>query len=639
MDGIEMTAPVRPADTPGARQAGAAEHLSLKEAQTLLRNLDDLDATLAQSLQQARGKHKQVATRLQMPDCPVVSNTQIGQLDDIQRGMSVMQSQKHELALVREGLRKIVSSGEAHAAKRRTWRQWLNSPTVQKVLAAGEMVGAMGFKFLAWNGVEAILPGDAEAFATPARIGMLITKRALLSILFAGGGEYILATDAPRRWLNGGGNLMTIMGIGQASDQAITLTGQFVTNPASGEQAPSYGQIIGFGLAGLGGVLQTGALNKPIERVVDFLRGGGREREDAIEFIDTAALEAAQRQGAQGQPVRADAPGEDLEQGFGPATRPARKASDLDALIDDLSTNDVPAMQAHIIRAFHSISEVHRALTPPTAQEAEEAAVTDALHEAIGQALLQPSPPQDPAAQIERFKQDLAAVLAAAGSARDALPPNDELRATIDTVFEDAKRMQEAVTGASETQTPHETAFLWAMAALGTTGVLLTFLGPATGNTWLSNLNHRAAIAGLTSSIGQNLANLGQFLGGAKPGDGRLKRFLRLGLDNENDNQIVKFAKNWGRNIQPLPLEFFPLKTASTFAQMGSVLRGKIAEAPLAAIPSFTTDRLMMETARLALAQAFMVFRLGHELQWNHYAAVAATLAGAATAAGTELRG
>jgi hypothetical protein len=286
------------------------------------------------------------------------------------------------------------------------------------------------------------------------------------------------------------------------------------------------------------------------------------------------------------------------------------------------------------------MSGVHKALTPPagSTQEAEETAAMDAIREATGQALLQPVPPQDHEAQIAQFKQDLDSIRAAALEVRDSLLPNDELGAKIDTVFQDVKKMEEAVTGASKNLTPHETAFLRGMTGLGAIGLLLTFIGPPAGNKWLSNVNNRAAIAGLTSSIGQNLANLGQFLGGAKPGDGRLKRFLKIGLDNENDNQVVKFAKDWGRNTRFLPIEFVPLTISTTLAEMGSKLKGQVPEAPLRAIPSVTTDRLMMETLRMALSNAFMVFRLGHKLEWHHYAAMASTFAGAATAVGTELR-
>lgn len=624
---------------PIGTQVGQLTRLGLMEAKTTLRNLDDLDAAITQLLRQTRRKHDKLKTQLQKPDCPVLSDTQVERLDEVQHDMAVLQSQKRELDTVRAALGDGVASAEAEAAKGRTWRQWLQSAPVQKTLAATEMAIAMLFKFGAWNGVEAILPGDAEAFGTPAQIAALITKRLLLSLAFAGAGEYIAGTDGPRRWVAAGGDLKTIMGFGQASDQGITLAGQFATNPASGQAAPSYGQIIGFALAGLGGVLQTGALNKPILGAIDYLRGGNDEPDDAFEFIDTEALKAAQRQQANGQPEQVEASEADLEQGRGPMTQNARGTTDESALIDDLWSNDVPSMKAEITRAFTSMSELHNALAPAAAQETEEAAALDVIREATGQALLQPAPPQDHEAQIAQFKRDLDAVLTAATEVRDSLPPNDELRAKIDTVFQDAKRMEEAVTEASKNLTPHETAFLWGMTGLGATGLLLTFIGPPTGNEWLSNVNNRAAIAGLTSSVGQNLANLGQFLGGAKPGDGRLKRFLKIGLDNEDDNQVVKFAKDWGRNVRFLPIEFLPLTIASTFAQMGSVLKGTIPEAPLRAIPSFTTDRLMMETLRMALTYSFMVFRLGHRLEWNHYAGLASTLAGAATAVATELRG
>jgi hypothetical protein len=621
-------------------QAGQVARLGHKAAQAMLRNLDDLSGALTNSLRGVGQIHDKVKAELEKHNRPVLTDAQIEHLDEIQQHVEVMQWQKHGLDQLRGHLKKFVASGQADAAKGRTWADWLRSDPVQKTIAAAEVVVAMGFKFGAWYGVEAILPGKADAFETTAKTALLVTQRVLLSLALAGVGEYIPGTDGPRRWVNAGGDLKTIQGFGQAVDQGITLAGQFGTNAASGQAAPSSGQIAGFGLVGLGGVLQTGALNKPILSGIDYLRGDNNGSGGTFEFVDTEELRATQRQPAQAQSPQAEAPGRDLEQGGGPVTQGKPRRTDVNALIDDLRTHHVPNMKAEITRAFGSMSGVHKALTAPagSAQEAEEMAAMDAIREATGHALLQPVPPQDHEAQIAQFRQDLDSIRSAAVEVRDSLPPDDELRAKIDTVFQDAKKMEEAVTNASKNLTPHETAFLRGMTGLGTIGLLLTFIGPPTGNEWLSNVNNRAAIAGLTSSIGQNLANLGQFMGGAKPGDGRLKRFLKIGLDDENDNQVVKFAKDWGRNTRFLPIEFVPLTISTTFAEMGSKLKGQVPEAPLRAIPSVTTDRLMMETLRMALSNAFMVFRLGHKLEWHHYAGMASTFAGAATAVGTEMR-
>ncbi|NRO99334.1 hypothetical protein GWC77_25950 [Paraburkholderia sp. NMBU_R16] len=619
--------------------AGHIARLSHKEMQAVLHSLDDLCGTLTHSLRSVGRIYARVKEELNKPDCPILPDTQIRSLDEIQYCIGMMRLQKRDLDQLREHLKKFVMH-QADTAKNRTWGEWLRSDPVQKAIAVAEVAFAMVLKFGAWYGVEAILPGEADAFETTAKTAVLITQRLLLSLLLAGVGEYVPGTDGPRRWVNAGGDLKTIQGFGQAVDQGITLAGQFGTNSASGQAAPSPGQIAGFGLVGLGGVLQTGALNKPILSAIDYLRNGNDGPEGGLDLVDTEELRATQRKQAQGRSPQAEVSGRDLEEGRGPVTQGAGGKSDVSALIDDLLTRHVPTMRTQITRAFKTVSGVHKALASPagSAHEAAEAAAMDALRDATGQALLRPVPPQDHEAQVAQFRRDLDSIRAAAFDVRDGLAPNDELRDKIEAVFRDAGKMEEAVTNASENLTPHDTAFLRGMIGLGSVGLLLTFIGPPTGNKWLSNVNNRAAIAGLTSSIGQNLANLGQFLGGAKPGDGRLMRFLKMGLDNENDNQVVKFAKDWGRNIRFLPIEFVPLTISTTLAEMGSKLKGQVPNAPLNAIPSVTTDRLMMEALRMALSNAFMVFRLGHKLEWHHYAGMASTFAGAATAVGTELR-
>ncbi|NIF77217.1 hypothetical protein F3J20_07360 [Paraburkholderia sp. Cy-641] len=615
---------------------GQLARLGHEEAQTMLSNLDDLSRTLTDSLRDIGKMHGRVKAALNKADRPVPHDTQIRHLEEVQHWISMMQLQKQGLDHLRDHLTQSLGSGKADTAKSRSWTEWLKSTPVQKAIAAAEVAIAMGFKFGAWYGVEAILPGKASAFETTAKTALLVTQRILLSLTLAGVGEYIPGTDGPRRWAKAGGDIKTIQGFGQAIDQLITLAGQFGTNAASGQAAPSFGQIAGFGLVGLGGVLQTGALNKPVLGAIGHLRGGNDKAGQPIEFVNTDELRAAQSQQAPAGALPIEASDIDLEDGRGLVTQGGRGNTDVNTLINDLWTSQVPAMQAHIVRAFDSMSGVHRALTAPagSAQDIAEAAAME-----TSRAMLQSVSPHDHEAQMEKFKQDLDSIRKAATDVSNSLPKNDGLRAQIETVFQDATKMAEAVTKASKNLTTHETAFLRGMTSLGATGLLLSFIGPPTGNQWLSNVNNRAAIAGLTSSIGQNLANLGQFLGGAKPEDGRLMRVLKIGLDSENDNPVLQFAKDWGRNTRFLPIEFVPLTISTTLAEMGSKLKGQIPEAPLRATPSVTTDRLMMEALRMALSNAFMVFRLGHKLEWHHYAAMASTFAGAATALGTEARG
>jgi hypothetical protein len=566
-----------------------------------------------------------------------LSNEQLAQLEDVQRHMSVLHDQIVALDDLRGHLKERLDRRPATDANNRTWTQWLRSDTVQKAIAATEVAVAMAFKFGAWYGVETILPGKSDAFATTAKTAALIAQRVVLSLALAGIGEYIPGTDGPKRWVNAGGDLKTIQGFGQAVDQAITLAGQYGTNAASGQAAPALGHIVGFGLVGLGGVLQTGALNKTITGAMAYLRRGQAEPEAGLDLVDVDDLRSRQQTQANARErTSQDAQvSPDLERGLGEGAQ-----GEVQDMLQTLHAQHLPRMQGHATRAFESVANAYSVLASEAggARGAEEAAAFGQLQAAAVQSLSQPAPLQDDRAQIEKFRENLDSIRSAAEALRDELEPDDELRAQIDQVFTDAKAMEEAVAAASTNLSTHETAFLHAMTGLGAVGLLLTFIGPPTGNKWLSNLNNRAAIAGLTSSIGQNLANLGQFLGGAKPGDGRLKRFLKIGLDNENDNQVMKFAKDWGRNTRFLPIEFVPLTISTTLAEMGSKLKGQIPEAPSNATPSVTTDRLMMEALRMALSNAFMVFRLGHRLEWNHYAGMAATLAGAATAVGTELR-
>ncbi|WP_412025897.1 hypothetical protein [Burkholderia cepacia] len=599
-----------------AIRAGSFAPVDQREARVMLEELERLNHQLTTSLARATDCHRRVRDELARSDHRCLAEDNIRKLDELQQFVvtagpvkalleSLVGGHQSDPAVESTGVDAGASSG---------------SNATQRRIALAEMFGAIAAKNAAWYALPGIIPASHVSFNDVGRMTALVAQRSALAMLVAAATEYPLATDAQRRFKDAGGQINQLQGFAQSLDQALALLILFATNKASGQEAPPAYQVAGFALTAAGAAFQTGALNGLIIRMLRPIFdtvSGKSPRPDEAQFVlvDTSTLRANPVPTEQGEIQEVDRSTADPEQGTAHPSRGNRPDSRPDALLDAVPAQDLQQMRSDLANACTSVARLHDAIFPRE-DETIPADATPAPH------------PADYEALVERLGHDIVAIQASIRRLRSELPDGDERLARIDAALEHARDVERTIADMPERSTAKRTAFFASMAVLSTIGSVLGAIGPSIQNAWLSDIKHRAAIFGVTSSVLQAFANLGQFLGGAKPGDGRLARFLKIGLEHEN-NPYRAWVKNWLRSVRFLLGEFPLLQLSTTFSEMANREAAKSPHAPVQGTPSAYTIRNVQETFRAILSLAFTALALGEKASWNHYLGLGITALGA----------
>jgi hypothetical protein len=491
------------------------------------------------------------------------------------------------------------------------------------------MTLAMLAKNGAWYISPAVFPSTDVSFDNVGQMAALVVKRTALAMAMAATLEYPLATDGQRRFKNAGARLNELQGYTQVIDQFAALGMQSLVNKVTGQAAPPGYQFISYALSAIGAAIQTGALNGPILNGVNaaaglFGKAAHGADDDKFVPIDITALKAKRSQIVQGQARELQSADVDLEQGFGVSG----SESGVRKLLDDFSSK-LDRMTTEVAEACQSLSKLQAALIHG-ADSTETVGVRPAAA----------MPSSMNGQELGRFVHDVGAIRNAVEQYAQVLDPTNaddrERLAQIKTALAGTADVENTIVEMSKDADRNRAGFFAAMATLSAIGTALGAVGPSVHSEWLSNINHRAAIFGVTSSVLQAFANLGQFLGGAKPEDGMLQRILKVGLDKD-DNKYQDWAKNWFRSVRFLLGEFPLLQLSTTFSEMAAKYAGERPDAPAHGIPSPYTIRNIQEAFRAAFSLAFTTMALGEEAQWNHYLGVGVSALGAGITTGVEV--
>ncbi|WP_448166442.1 hypothetical protein [Burkholderia ambifaria] len=560
--------------------------IGVRDARAMLAGLEKVTHRLTASLAKAADVHRRVTDELRGPgpDCLTEENRR--KIDDARNFIATA-------GPVKALLERLVGDLESQLAAASTAIDAGASSKVsrtQRRIALAEMVGAIAAKNAAWYALPGLIPATHVRFDNVGEMTKLVTSRSALALLFAAVTEYPLATDGQRRFKDAGGQINQLQGFVQALDQAFALAILFGINKATGQEPPPGYQVAGFALSAAGAAFQTGALNGLIIRmlgpVFDTLsKKSARPSDDRSSFLPTHTSRAN--------------PAPPEQSGI------RNPEPSLNTWLDTVPAQDFAEMNADLDNACASIARLHDAIFPRE-------------HEVLPRDMHLASPAADYGTHVERFSGNFAAIRSAVRAFRNDLPDDDERLTRIDAALAHAQDAERTIAELRDSATPRRTAFFAAMAILSTVGSVLGAIGPSVQNAWLSDINHRAAIFGVTSSVLQAFANLGQFLGGAKPGDGRLARFLKIGMENDQ-NPYRAWTKNWLRSVRFLLGEFPLLQLSTTFSEMANKEAGKLPQAPVQGTPSAYTIRNVQEAFRAIFSLAFTALALGEKANWNHY--------------------
>ncbi|RQR49542.1 hypothetical protein DIE21_19955 [Burkholderia sp. Bp9140] len=589
----------------------------------MLNGLQKLNRQLATSLSNALDFHRKVRDALAGSDHPCVTDENIRKIDDVERFIVTARPVNALLESLVGDLRPdpgIDSTRTDTGAPSR-------SGAKQRRIALAEMAGAIAAKNAAWYLLPGIIPHNHVAFDDVGKMTALVAQRSVIALLVAAMTEYPLATDAQRRFKDAGGRINSLQAFAQSLDQVLALLVLFVTGKATGQEAPPAHQVAGFALTAVGAAFQAGALNGLIIRMMRpvFERQRAKSAQPLEEtFVPIAIgmLRSNPEQADQGEIRRVERSAADPEQGISSVPASGAPDSSLNAWLDTVPARIVDSMRADLQHACVSVAKLHDAIfrhddDPLPAGSAPAPAAVD--HDT----------------QVARFEHDLAAIGTAVRRFRGELSDDDARLQRIDAALAHAGEIERTLGDMRAGSTPKRTAFFASMALLSTIGSVLGAIGPSVHNAWLSDIRHRAAIFGVTSSVLQAFANLGQFLGGAKPGDGRLVRFLKIGLENDN-NPYRAWAKNWLRAVRFLLGEFPLLQLSTTFSEMANGEAGQSPQAPAHGTPSAYTIRNVQEAFRAVFSLAFTALALGEQANWNHYLGLGITALGAIVPASIE---
>ncbi|PRD96974.1 hypothetical protein C6P77_23870 [Burkholderia ambifaria] len=573
----------------------------------MVKELEHVNRQLATSRLKATDLHHRFRTELARSSPTGLTEENAGKIDSLQNFIVNATAVNASLTGLIDDLRAASSVASTEAGSPAPAR----SRAVQRVVALTEMAAALLAKNVAWYVPPAIIRTGDVSFNDVGSMARLVVLRSTLAILAAAVSEYPLATDGQRRYTDAGGQLNQLQGFAQALDQVLALVVLLITNKVTGQDMPPMYQLAGYGLTAAGGTVQTGALNGLIFRVLKPVNGvlssgSAQLVDDTFVPVDAYSL-AAHPAGAAAEATHGvGRASPDLEHGLA--------GSQLNAWVDAVPATELDAMKGDLESALASVAKWRTAII----EHASDAAPGSRAA----------TPPIDYEAHTERLRCDIGMITTAFGAFVRALPEDDERRVQIAQALAEAAHAERTIADLAGNATPRRTAFFASMALLSTIGSVLGAIGPSVHNAWLSDIKHRAAIFGVTSSVLQAFANLGQFLGGAKPGDGRLVRFLKIGLENDH-NPYRAWTKNWLRSVRFLLGEFPLLQLSTTFSEMANKEAAASPAASTQSTPSAYTIRNVQETMRAVFSLAFTAFALGEEVNWYHYLGLCITALGA----------
>lgn len=582
-------------------------HIDAREVQTMVKELEHVNRQLATSRLKATDLHHRFRTELARSHPTGLTEENAAKIDSLQNFIMNATAVNASFTGLIDALRAASSVASTEAGSPAPAR----SRAVQRVVALTEMAAALLAKNVAWYFPPAIIRTGDVSFNDAGSMAKLVVLRSTLAILAAAVSEYPLATDGQRRYTDAGGQLNQLQGFAQALDQVLALVVLLITNKITGQEMPPMYQLAGYGLTAAGGTVQTGALNGLILRVLqpvtDALSSGSAQLvDDTFVPVDAYSLAANSADAAAEATQGVGRPLSDVEHGLA--------GSQLNAWLDAVPATELDAMKSDLQSALESVAK-WRTVIFEHACEAAPGSRTG-------------TPSNDYEAHTERLRRDIGTITTAFGAFVRALPEDDERRVQIAQALAEAAHAERTIADLAGNATPRRTAFFASMALLSTIGSVLGAIGPSVHNAWLSDIKHRAAIFGVTSSVLQAFANLGQFLGGAKPGDGRLVRFLKIGLENDH-NPYRAWAKNWLRSVRFLLGEFPLLQLSTTFSEMANKEAGASPAASTQSTPSAYTIRNVQETMRAVFSLAFTAFALGEKVNWYHYLGLCITALGA----------
>ncbi|NRO99678.1 hypothetical protein GWC77_27940 [Paraburkholderia sp. NMBU_R16] len=191
-------------------------------------------------------------------------------------------------------------------------------------------------------------------------------ERSLAAILAATAIEYPLTADAQLRVKDEHGNLAMLQGAGMAIDQAVALSAMYALNKWRGGPLPSAAQIAGYGLSGLGCVIQSGALNGLVNRAMGSIDGKLRRsstQEQTYGELNVDDLRERRRrvlypEPATGQDVNHVA----LELGFGPVAIKSPKEAALQKVMGGVPDEKLDQWSTELKGTIDLLSEFHRAI-------------------------------------------------------------------------------------------------------------------------------------------------------------------------------------------------------------------------------------------------------------------------------------
>ena len=529
--------------------------------------------------------------------------------------------------------------------------------TPGKLLANLEMVAAMVLKNVAWYIPKAIFPSGAVSFSDAPAMAALIAKRTALGIALAMTLEYTLSTLAGRKQKAVGGSLNNLQGTAQFADMAssiaiLELVSKFIT-----KEHISVADAVSFAIPAVGGAVQSGMLNG----IGNAIKNSSRKKENnqerfnldgsRINFQDIPLQDIGTAQGAtedtpapdiDARPIASDSEAEPTIPGhlaidmsgheLPRGARARAESKDIKPLLN-FAKDNLEKMQENVRDVSQKIESIQRLLAScvndiqtifdeetATADVNSESSEIDIHVEASNGAEISNTDAYDEEtlANLKTNIQDILSKLELLKSHLNIIFTSDnnqdgiEQKAEIEKMIEMIKSLQEDLEK-SGGMDPKAKIFFGA----SVTGIVLGIIAssiPSTGS-----IATRALYLGLTSSIAQVFANLGQFLGGADPKDPIFMKVAKVGVNKTEDGTLLQ---GMGRALRFLLIEFPLLQASFVFSEKASQVTSDI-------FPSAANVRIIQEAARSMLSFMFTKIVLDEKYEHNQSAGALINLAGA----------
>lgn len=579
---IEMVEIVAPEAARTLRELNTERASDIASATATLKTMITGITQSLETLTRYHGEAKILVASLKSP--AMLTSTQKNQilvLEDRIRDTTTIKQQLEDLL---KTMAMPPSSAEKAAARNAQTQG--NGPNAAKQFTAICLtVAAMAAKNAAWYLPALAVPPKPGSSVS----GIDVLKRTGVALAAASGAEYTLATIALEMNKNAGGQPNKLAGVAQGADAVFSLGTQLAVNHLNGQPFPPLYQYAGFVGAGLGGIIQTGALN--------HLAG---IKDNSFSPIEGLSSDERQNPIAQSE-VSVREPGDmDAERGDGPLPTGNPEVEKLKKLFSRFPDDQLKQMEQEAAKVVNDVL--------PTLQKAIFSLTqTEAVSEPQEGPSLQvtrgsPADPHLSQEAVKSIEKEIGEITVALGRCSELLKSSNDPN-QVAQIEKTLKQLAESVNGSNARQTM----FFAGLAAMGALGAVLGAVGSVEGESpaWLANKNNRAMILAVASTVFQAFANWGQFMGGAKPNDPLGVKLLKVGLD-EKGSKTEEFLKNLGRALRFLWAEFLPLQGSQLFSEKGAMLAGKEPTAPANNIPSAYTVRNVQEAFRAILSQAVL---------------------------------